>query len=71
MTLGIYDIRQNDLSIVCNIEYLDAECHDYLNVMLSVIMPSVVMLSVVVPLNFLAKKDWVDLKLFGEDFLTY
>jgi hypothetical protein len=35
MTVSIYDIQQNDLSIACSIEYLNPECHDYLNVMLS------------------------------------
>jgi hypothetical protein len=50
-TLSLYDIQHNDTRHT-SIKYRYGECHyaecrDYLNVMLSVVRPNVVMLSVV------------------------
>jgi hypothetical protein len=45
MTLSI-DIQHKSIECHCA-ECLYADCHDYLNVMLSVIRPNVIMLSVI------------------------
>ncbi len=55
LTLSIYDIRHNGTRHTsiecCYAEHRYAECHDYLNVLLNVVMLNVVMLSVVI-LNY-------------------
>ncbi len=48
MTLGINNIQHNETQHI-SVERQYAGCHDYLNVMLSVIMLNVVMLKVMAP----------------------
>jgi len=48
MSLGMNDIQHNYTQRT-GIECIDAECRDFLNVILSVIMLNVVVLSVVAP----------------------
>jgi hypothetical protein len=52
LTLSIYDIRHNGTRHTsidcCYTEHRYAECHDYLNVLLNVVMLNVIMLSVVI-----------------------